>query len=53
VAASDKGVGAAIDLVEALGAKSALEEAGVQSADATLTLLLKNKGDKDKSRKED
>ena len=53
VAASDSGAAAAVDLVEALGAKSALEEAGVQSADATLTQLLKGKDDKKKSRKDD
>lgn len=36
IATSDKGVGAGVDLVEALAAKTALEEAGRQAADAVV-----------------
>jgi hypothetical protein len=37
---TDKGVGAGVDLVEALAAKTALEEGGKQACDATLKRLL-------------
>ena len=33
---SDRGVAAGVDLVEALAAKTALEEAGVQACDAVI-----------------
>jgi hypothetical protein len=36
IAVSDRGVAASVDLVEALAAKAALEEAGVQAADALI-----------------
>ena len=36
VEVSDRGVAAGVDLVEALAAKTALEEAGVQAADALI-----------------
>jgi hypothetical protein len=36
IATTDRGVAAGVDLVEALAAKSALEEAGVQACDAVL-----------------
>ncbi len=40
VTATDRGVGAAVDLVEALAAKQALEDAGTHALDATLTRLV-------------
>ena len=36
VTVSDRGVAAGVDLVEALAAKTALEEAGTQAADALI-----------------
>ena len=36
IATSDRGVAAGVDLVEALAAKTALEEAGTQAADAVI-----------------
>ncbi|MEX0704971.1 MAG: CsgG/HfaB family protein [Planctomycetales bacterium] len=42
VTTSDRGVGAGVDLVEALAAKSALEEAGVQAADAAIGRLVQD-----------
>jgi hypothetical protein len=36
VATTDRGVAAGVDLVEALAAKTALEEAGVQACDAVI-----------------
>ena len=36
IATSDRGVAAGVDLVEALAAKTALEEAGVQACDAVI-----------------
>jgi len=38
-ATSDRGVAAGVDLVESLAAKTALEEAGTQAADAVIRLL--------------
>jgi hypothetical protein len=40
VMATDRGVGAAVDLVEALAAKQALEDAGAHALDATLNRLV-------------
>ena len=39
IATSDRGVAAGVDLVEALAAKTALEEAGVQACDAVIRRL--------------
>jgi hypothetical protein len=42
VTASDRGVAAGVDLVEALAAKTALEEAGVQACDAVVRQFAKD-----------
>ena len=42
VAVSDKGIGARVDLVEALAAKAALEEAGANALDAVIERLAKD-----------
>jgi len=41
---SDRGVAAGVDLVEALAAKTALEEAGVQACDAVIRRYAKQEG---------
>ena len=41
VSVSDKGVAARVDLVEALAAKAALEDAGINAADVVITRLAK------------
>jgi hypothetical protein len=41
IATSDRGVAAGVDLVEALAAKTALEEAGTQACDAVIRRLAK------------
>ena len=48
----EKGVAARVDLVEALAAKAALEEAGIQATDAVVMRLAKLKADQAKKDKE-
>ena len=48
----EKGVAAKVDLVEALAAKAALEEAGIQATDAVVMRLVKLKADQAKKDKE-
>lgn len=48
----EKGVAAKVDLVEALAAKAALEEAGIQATDAVVMRLAKLKADQAKKDKE-